>query len=590
LSGRDARRLAGAVSLLLALCIVAGGVVPVVYADSPPPMPHQFYGTVSFDGVSVDEDTLVEAFVAGVKQAQTTVDAEGRYGYDPSFTVPGTAGAEVTFYVGGVLANETATWQSGKVQQLNLTVSEEPAPPVPKYDITMAASPEVGGNATDETGKSPYVEGAVVTIKAQAADGYRFVNWTSEPEGLIDDEDAAEAFLTMPGEDTAVTAHFELIPISDLAISSTTGGSVNATFNEEELMIEPGGTETIPDVPEDAVVTLVATPASGYRFVNWASDPQSLIDDEHALGISLTMPGEDVAVTAHFRLIGISDLAISSTVGGSVNATVDEEETMIEAGETETISDIAEGAVVTLVATPASGYGFVNWTSVPAGVIDDEDAAEAFLTMPGEDVAVTAHFAVAEGAPSVVTEVATGVTTYSANLNMSFTLGNSDSVEVRFAVRRPAQDPSWFHTPWEPKTADGTYMYPLTGLPPQADYDFKAQAKYNDTVIEGAVLRFTTAQQPGTGVGFDLSRFGCFIATAAYGTPAAEQIDVLREFRDTVLLESTLGSRFVALYYRLSPPVASFISGHSFVRTIVRELLIDPIVWVVESTGKVWRQ
>ena len=81
----------------------------------------------------------------------------------------------------------------------------------------------------------------------------------------------------------------------------------------------------------------------------------------------------------------------------------------------------------------------------------------------------------------------------------------------------------------------------------------------------------------------------CFIATAAYGSPTAEQLDVLREFRDTVLLESTVGSQLVDLYYRLSPPIADFIIGHELLRTMVRELMIDPIVWVVESTGNMWR-
>jgi len=81
----------------------------------------------------------------------------------------------------------------------------------------------------------------------------------------------------------------------------------------------------------------------------------------------------------------------------------------------------------------------------------------------------------------------------------------------------------------------------------------------------------------------------CFIATAAYGTPTAEQIDVLREFRDVVLLESTAGSRFVALYYRLSPPIADFIARSDLLRTLVRELLVDPVVWIVEATGDIWR-
>jgi len=82
---------------------------------------------------------------------------------------------------------------------------------------------------------------------------------------------------------------------------------------------------------------------------------------------------------------------------------------------------------------------------------------------------------------------------------------------------------------------------------------------------------------------------GCFIATAAYGTPTAEQLDVLREFRDSVLLESTVGSRLVDLYYQMSPPVADFISENSFVRTLVRELLVDPAVWLVEATENIWR-
>jgi uncharacterized repeat protein (TIGR02543 family) len=81
----------------------------------------------------------------------------------------------------------------------------------------------------------------------------------------------------------------------------------------------------------------------------------------------------------------------------------------------------------------------------------------------------------------------------------------------------------------------------------------------------------------------------CFIATAAYGSPTAEQLDILRAFRDEALLESAVGSQFVDLYYRLSPPIADFISGSSFLRTLVRELLVDPVVWVVGATGDLWR-
>ena len=81
----------------------------------------------------------------------------------------------------------------------------------------------------------------------------------------------------------------------------------------------------------------------------------------------------------------------------------------------------------------------------------------------------------------------------------------------------------------------------------------------------------------------------CFIATAAYGTSTAEEIYTLRAFRDEVLLQNSLGSQLVALYYEVSPPVADFISEHEWLRTLVRELLVDPVAWLVEATGTLWR-
>jgi len=82
---------------------------------------------------------------------------------------------------------------------------------------------------------------------------------------------------------------------------------------------------------------------------------------------------------------------------------------------------------------------------------------------------------------------------------------------------------------------------------------------------------------------------GCFIATAAYGTSTAEEIDTLRAFRDEVLLQNILGSHFVNLYYEVSPPLADFISEHEGLRTLVRELLVDPVVWVVDTIETLWR-
>ena len=65
----------------------------------------------------------------------------------------------------------------------------------------------------------------------------------------------------------------------------------------------------------------------------------------------------------------------------------------------------------------------------------------------------------------------------------------------------------------------------------------------------------------------------CFIATAAYGTPMAEEVRYLRAFRDQYLLTNKPGRWFVELYYRWSPPLANYVRAHDGLRTAVRWML-----------------
>jgi hypothetical protein len=75
----------------------------------------------------------------------------------------------------------------------------------------------------------------------------------------------------------------------------------------------------------------------------------------------------------------------------------------------------------------------------------------------------------------------------------------------------------------------------------------------------------------------------CFIATAAYGTPLAEEVGTLRQFRDEFLITNPIGRALVAVYYKLSPPAAGFISRHRTLRTVVRGCLVNPAVNVAKS-------
>ncbi|MDY6959091.1 MAG: CFI-box-CTERM domain-containing protein [Halobacteriota archaeon] len=69
----------------------------------------------------------------------------------------------------------------------------------------------------------------------------------------------------------------------------------------------------------------------------------------------------------------------------------------------------------------------------------------------------------------------------------------------------------------------------------------------------------------------------CFIATAAYGTPFAKEVDVLRDFRDDTLMTNMAGRAFIRLYYLLSPPIAKVIGRSEILRRLVRGLL-SPLV------------
>ncbi len=71
-----------------------------------------------------------------------------------------------------------------------------------------------------------------------------------------------------------------------------------------------------------------------------------------------------------------------------------------------------------------------------------------------------------------------------------------------------------------------------------------------------------------------IDNFSCFIATAAYGSAMAPEVRAFRLFRDRYLLTHPAGRSLVALYYRVSPPVADAISRSAVLRSAARGLLV----------------
>ena len=80
----------------------------------------------------------------------------------------------------------------------------------------------------------------------------------------------------------------------------------------------------------------------------------------------------------------------------------------------------------------------------------------------------------------------------------------------------------------------------------------------------------------------------CFVVTAVYGTPLAQEVNIMRVFRDEFLLRYQAGRLFVSTYYRVSPAAAQFISNRSPLRSFLRTVLLAPTVSMVKMTRSRW--
>jgi hypothetical protein len=366
-----------------------------------------------------------------------------------------------------------------------------------------------------------YDDGTVVDLVAEADVGnhYHFVKWTGDV-GTIADVNAASTNITMNGS-YSITANFELDPgWYSLTISSTEGG--NVTTPGEGTYVYGNST----------VVELVAEADLHYHFVGWTGDVSTIANPE-AASTNITMNGS-YSITANFELEeGWCSLTISSTEGGSV--TTPGEGTYIYGNST----------VVDLVAQPDKGYQFVKWTG-NVSTVADVYAASTTIAM-NASYSITANFESWHPEPMAL-------------LMISSTRGGSVT------------------TPGE-----GTFLCPLGAdvslvAEPDEGCQFVKWSGDVDTIADVYAASTTITMNSPYSIRADFSGAGwCFIATAAYGTPMAEEIQILREFRDEYLLTNPVGEALVKFYYRVSPPIAEFITEHPSLKPIVRSGLLPAI-------------
>ncbi|MBE0430482.1 MAG: InlB B-repeat-containing protein [Dehalococcoidia bacterium] len=270
---------------------------------------------------------------------------------------------------------------------------------IPPDQFELIVSSTAGGSVTAPSeGTFVYGIGTLVNLVAAPASGYEFVSWTGNV-GTIADVNSPTTTINMQGS-YAVVANFQAItPVTyNLNISSTAGGSV--TVPGEGTFGYGAGT----------VVGLTATPAAGYRFVNWTGNVGTVASPTSPT-TTITMQG-NYSIAANFEVIPAVtyNLNISSTTGGSVTA------------PGEGTFGYGAGTVVGLTASPAGGYRFVNWSG-NVGTVANVNSASTSITMQG-NYSIVANFepiqaarytlTISSGSCGSVTEPGEGVFTYDA--------------------------------------------------------------------------------------------------------------------------------------------------------------------------------
>ena len=124
----------------------------------------------------------------------------------------------------------------------------------------------------------------------------------------------------------------------------------------------------------------------------------------------------------------------------------------------------------------------------------------------------------------------------------------------------------------------------VTGLENGVTYNYYVKCKdaSENTNPDDFVITFSVADAQVVNNSTSSSGGGnCFIATAAYGTPMAEQVKILSRFRDKHLLTNYCGKIFVKLYYKYSQRIADYIRQRVCARSVVR-VMLRPLVKITK--------
>ncbi|MFC2141082.1 PKD domain-containing protein [Acidobacteriota bacterium] len=216
---------------------------------------------------------------------------------------------------------------------------------------TLTTNTVGNGSITLNPPGGTYNEGTVVTLTAVPDAGWQFDGWSGDLSGSTN-----PATITM-NANKSVTAAFSQIPVIQYTLTVNTVGQGSVTLNP------PGGV-----YDEGTVVTLTASPDSGWQFDNWSGDLSGTSNPT-----TITM-NSDKTVTANFSEVGVTGTVGHTTVFSLSTTTANRRAMPFTMPENGYINS------VTMYHTGGSG-------SMILGVYDGE-------TLPGNRLGVTAATAV----------------------------------------------------------------------------------------------------------------------------------------------------------------------------------------------------
>ena len=326
---------------------------------------------------------------------------------------------------------------------------------------SVSSSPS-GIESCREACSSSFGTGSDVVLTAVPDPGSVFAGWNQACTGTV-----ATCVVTVTDDATAV-ATFEAVPEwFTLRVTVSGSGSVSSS---------PGGIDSCVEsceatFVEGTVVTLTATPGSGWTFAGWDAPC-----DSAAATCQITM-NEDQAAHASFTEPVWFTLTVTVSGSGSVSSSPGGIDSCVETCN----ATFVEGTVVTLTATPGSGWVLARWVA-PC----DWEAATCQITM-NEDQAALASFTELESYALTVTVSGSGsVSSSPGGIASCVESCEATFVEGTVVTLTAATGSGWTFEGWDAPCDSGATTCQIT-----MNSDQDAHASF--TELESYALRVTVS-------------------------------------------------------------------------------------------------